>query len=287
MSGDFSEMKKRYKFLITFLVIISLCAGLIWWQFGNVRALYYWLKYSESDIDTMMNENSAQVETYLEENSSFQVRPSKPVEEELHKKGVIDDKELVNLITEQTTIKDMFGTELELSEEKNITIVESGEKIEDETLTQLKQDVASSLEVTQQDGNNDGTNSDAGKKNEDSPKPQSSEISECIAQVYVIKAKFVGELDVIYNKAFSEYKVLWRDMTDEQRTAKKKALLAEVYPRAAALERDCDNQINQLLSKLTKLLEDSGESTALTEQIRTAYYNEKSLKKAHYLSLIT
>ena len=76
-------------------------------------------------------------------------------------------------------------------------------------------------------------------------------------------------------------------MTEEQRTAKKKELLNEVYPRASALEKDCDTQMNDLLGKLTKLLKESGEGTGLVDQIRESYYNEKSLKKAHYLSLLT
>ena len=270
MCGDFSLMKKIYKILIILLVIVSLCAGLIWWQFENIRALYYWMKYSEDDIDALMSENSSQVETILEEKTEYQVRPSKPVEEELHKKGVIDDKELVNLITEQTTIKDMFGTELELSEDKKLTITESGENIDAETATQLKQEAETSTD----------------KKDEPSSDKE-SEISSSIAQVYVIKANFVGQLDVIYNQAFSEYKALWRDMTKEQRSAKKKELLSEVYPKASALERDCDAQIDQLLSKLTVLLKEAGDDTGLVDQIRNSYYNEKSLKKAHYLSLIT
>ncbi len=276
-------MKKTHKILISIIVIFSLCACLVWWQFGNIKALYYWVKYSDSDIDALMSENSEEVGTYLEENSKYNVRPSKPLEEELHKKGVIDDSELVSLITEQTTIEKMFGTELELGEDKNITIVESGEKVDAETANQLKQEAASNQNATQSE---ETTNK--GDSEEDSSKPDnSSEISACIAQVYVIKANFVGQLDVIYNQAFSEYKALWRNMTKEQRSAKKKSLLAEVYPKAAALERDCDDQIDKLLSKLTGLLKDAGESTGLVDQIRSSYQNEKSLKKAHYLSLIT
>lgn len=263
-------MKKTYKILITIGVILVLCVSLVWWQWGNIRALYYWVKYSGDDIDALMGKSFSEVENYLDDNPQYNVRPSKPIEEELHKEGVINDQELTNLITEKTTVEEMFGTELELSDDKKITIVESGEQIDADAANKLKEETASSSGQTE-----------TPKSNND------AEVSECIAQVYVLKAKFVAELDVIYNQAFSEYKALWRDMTEEERDAKKKSLLAQVYPRAASLERDCDAQMNQLLSKLSKLLQDAGDDTALVDQIRTSYYNEKSLKKAHYLSLIT
>ncbi len=263
-------MKKTHKILITIIAIFVLCASLVWWQFGNIRALYYWAKYSDDDIDTLMGKSFTEVENYLSDNPQYNVRPSKPIEEQLHKEGVINDEELTNLITEKTTVKEMFGTELELSDGQKITIVESGEQIDADEANKLKEETASSSGQTE------------------TPKPNNdAKVSECIAQVYVLKAKFVAELDVIYNQAFSEYQALWRDMTEEERDAKKRSLLAEVYPKASSLERDCDAQMNQLLSKLSKLLEDAGEGTGLADQIRESYYNEKSLKKAHYLSLLT
>ena len=263
-------MKKTYKILITIVVTLVLCASLVWWQWGNIRALYYWAKYSGDDIDTLMGESFSEVENYLNDNPQYNVRPSKPVEEELHKEGVINDEELTSLITEKTTVKEMFGTELELGDDQKITIVESGEKIDAAEANKLKEETASSSAQTE------------------TPKPNNdAKVSECIAQVYVLKAKFVGELDVIYDQAYSEYEALWRDMTEEQRDAKKKSLLAAVFPKASSLEKQCDNEINQILERLTNLLKESGDDTQLVDRIRESYYNEKSLKKAHYLSLLT
>ncbi len=263
------KMKKTYKKLIITAVIIALLSLIVWWQFGNIKTLYYWLRYSQSDIDLMMEKTFEEVEVYLEQNPNIVVRPAEPIEEELHKKGVINDEELTNLLTDKTTVKEIFGTDLELREDKSFENTENGQKVEVEDLNNLKQEASTEKETSS------------------APSDTDAQISECVAHMYVLKSSFVSRLDTIYNTAFSEYKELWPDMTEEERSAKKKSLLSEVYPQAVALETQCDTEVEKVVSKLKSLLKEAGQNTDLADKIYESYKNEKSLKKAHYLNLIT
>jgi len=262
-------MKKIHKILIILLVIIAIVAGLVWWQFGNIKAVYYWWKYSGSDIDDMLGSAHSGVEDYLKDNPQYSVRPSKPVEEELHKDGVITDDELTELITEETSVKEMFGTELELSDDKKLTITETGEQIDAETAKKLKENAAQKEEQPKE-----------------TPTGNDAEISACVAQMYVLKSSFVAQLEGLYNQAFGEYEAVYDQLNEAEREAKKKSIISSLYPKASALEKQCDTQVNQVLAKLEALLKESGGDTSLVGRIRDSYNSEKSLKKAYYLNQI-
>ncbi len=268
MCGVKDFMKKSYKILIIVAVIMAFLLVLVWWQFGNIKAVYYSLKYSKADIDTMLGKTFSEVQSYLDNNPNLNVRPAKPVEEELHKEGVLNDDELTSLITEKTTIEEMFGTGLDLDDDKNFTNTQNGEKLEVEDINKLKEEASPPTKEEENTSNID------------------AQISDCVARMYVLKSSFVSQLDQIYNTAFTEYKALWRSMTEEERSAKKNELLKRVYPQAVALEDECDKQVDEVITKLKSLLKESGQDNSLADKIYESYKNEKSLKKAHYINLV-
>lgn len=268
-------MKKSHKILIILAVIAVIIAALVWWQFGNIKAIYYWARYSDADIETMLENNFGEVGEYLEKNPEIGVRPTKPVEEELHKEGIIDDEELSNLITEKTTVKDIFGTDIDLDDDKSFTNTENGEKLEVEDINKLKEE------------NKDNQKPAPEQESNEAQSDINAQISECVAQMYVLKSTFVSQLDAIYDTAFAEYKAVWKSLTEDERMAKKKELLTRVYPQAAALEKECDAKVNEIVTKLRSLLEEAGQDTSLADKIYESYQNEKSLKKAHYINIIT
>jgi len=217
----------------------------------------------------MLSSAHSGVEDYLKDNPQYSVRPSKPVEEELHKDGVITDEELTKLITEETSVKEMFGTDIELNDDKKLTITETGEQIDSETAIKLKENATQSSEKPKETVNSND-----------------AEISACVAQMYVLKSSFVAQLEALYNQAFGEYEAVYDQLTEEERAVKKKSIISSLYPKAAALEKQCDAQVNEVLSKLEALLKASGGDVSLVGRIRDSYNSEKSLKKAYYLNQI-
>ena len=132
-------MKKKTIIILT--VIALFFAGLgavVWWHFDNIKAIYYGFKYSPDDIESKLTHVHDDVKKYLEDNPQFSVRPTEPVEEELHKEGMITDGELTGIITGDTSVVEVFGTELELDDNKKVIISESGQVLDKETAEKLK-----------------------------------------------------------------------------------------------------------------------------------------------------
>ena len=266
-------MKKKTIVILT--VVALLIAGIsavVWWQFDNIKAVYLGLKYSSEDIESKLSRTDDDVKKFLESNPQYSVRPIEPLEEELYKEGMITDKELTDIITGETTVADVFGTQISLSEDKKLTITESGQLLNKETADRLKQETEASKE------------NDTSQKDKDQDKNKvdnSAEISKNVAQLYVLKSSFVSRLDGLYNQAVADYRAL----TPEQKKNDGKTTIANrYYSSAASMEAECDAQVSAILTKIEKLLKEQGSDTALIDKIKASYYQEKSLKKAYYIN---
>ena len=160
----------------------------------------------------------------------------------------------------------------ELSEEEAIKIV-LGQSAEDNENEQ--KNISSGQTESQQPSKYDSVDAEMKAKND--------EIAQLVGKMYVLKAKFTGELKVIKEWVLDEYVRLPK----EQRTASLKAKIGkEAYAKAAVLEADCDAQVSEILQRMTVLLEETGQSTSIVEEIQTAYENEKMSTKSYYLSRI-
>lgn len=265
-------MKKKTKIILIILalVIVGLSA-VVWWQYGNIKAIYYGLKYSSEDIDSRMAHTHDDVKKYLESNPQYKVRPTEPVEEELHKEGMITDGELTDMIMGETSVEEVFGTQIELSEEKKLTITDSGQILDKDSAEKLKTEAKKEKE---EQGISE-------KDEKDSKVDNSQKISEYVAQLYVLKSNFVSRLEGLYNQAISDYMA----MTPEQRKSNGKTTIAnKYYSSAASMEAECDSKVSSILSELKILLSEQGSDMTLVDRIKMSYYEEKSLKKAYYVN---
>lgn len=112
------------------------------------------------------------------------------------------------------------------------------------------------------ENNNDVSNSNA-------------QIANLIGQIYVLRATFVGRLDSLIAQGKAELSA---------GTSSKKELASKYISLGSSLEAQCDSQIEGILSKLKQELSKNGGDLNIISQIRTAYRNEKSAKKAAILS---
>lgn len=109
-----------------------------------------------------------------------------------------------------------------------------------------------------------------------------TKVSELVAKMYSIKADFMGKLTAFESRIIADYKA----MPEEQRTTATKAkIVADNMSYIVGLEAQCDAQVDAVTSELTKIMTANGKDTALVDQIKSAYTNEKELKKAYYVSL--
>ena len=102
-------------------------------------------------------------------------------------------------------------------------------------------------------------------------------IQEQIATMYVLRSTYVGKLEAIAQSAIDEYSA--GAHTEENR----KQAVYDKLDQLTALEKECDDQVAQVVARLRELSKEAGRDDSLAKQVEQTYQEEKSLKKAAYL----
>ena len=121
------------------------------------------------------------------------------------------------------------------------------------------------------------------QKQESKPVDKKTEIvNKYLKQIYALKAEFLGKLANLKDEAQAEF----YKFPMEERTKKNKiAVMTDKVIDCYELENQCDIKIEALLKELKTELEKIGADTAIVAEIRKAYKEEKSVKKAYYIKL--
>lgn len=98
-----------------------------------------------------------------------------------------------------------------------------------------------------------------------------SHVDDIVARIYVLRSGYTGRVDSLIAQALADYRA--NKGTESE-------LMTQYVGKGYALEAECDAQIEALLSELSAELKRTGGDMGLVSQIRTAYQQEKSLKKA-------
>ena len=123
-----------------------------------------------------------------------------------------------------------------------------------------------------------------GKSDSDIAAKESEIINRYLYRIYEIKAEFLGKLSVIKDDAVKAYIALPKD----KRTRESKlGIVADRILECYELENSCDIEIEKVLTSLKAELMGIGADTSIVSEIREAYKNEKSTKKAYYLSKLS
>ena len=113
------------------------------------------------------------------------------------------------------------------------------------------------------------------------PPEYQKQLSALIAQVYVLREKYLAALENMEVSAKADYRAL----SDSQRTAGKLASLVSDYlARATRLEKECDGKMDAIIAQMETLIQANNGDMSLTDTVFNTYVNEKSLKKAWYMS---
>lgn len=259
------SMKKRRIVLIVLAVVLILLAAVGIWQRENIKAFVDSLRYSEDQIEQKLDDNTQKMQEIVDKTDYIQIRGAlTPEEEKALASGEITSNEAMQIVKGDTTL---------------------------ESLRELK-DKDSSRTANTPDVKD---NASDGKNNQTSPPPtepvqpakqptaadiMQEEVSSIVAQLYVEKSNFIGQLETLANQAVASY--------EASGGGKEKAteIMNSYLPTAASLESSADQKVNALLSQLEASLKKGGGDLSLVNEVRQCYYEEKSLKKSYYLSKI-
>lgn len=236
-------MKKRRKlkiFLIVLAVILAFIAGLIIWQWNNVNSFIYFLRYSEDDLNKMMDDNKNELNTAL--SSVNIVVPRELTEEEINalEEGIITEEDAVEISLGITTLE---------------------EKIQ-------KKDTE----------NTTGANTENNVSSQPASKEQEG-ASYLIAQLYVLKSSYMSKLDGLEAQAKSEYAstpaeqrtAAWKSSMMSKYAGKASALEGECDAKVESLIA----QIKEELSKTggdTSIINTIRSTYENEKQIKKAHY---------------
>lgn len=108
-------------------------------------------------------------------------------------------------------------------------------------------------------------------------------IGDKVIEIYSLKAYYLGQLGQLEAAVKSDYSAL---PENKRNIIGKKELVSKYMGRATSLMSQCDSRVESVLSELKSGLESYGADTSIIKRIRSAYENEKALKKAYYMSLV-
>jgi len=111
--------------------------------------------------------------------------------------------------------------------------------------------------------------------------PYQKQLSELLAAVYAMQAEYNNTLESMLERAKQEYSA----KTEAEKS--KSALVKwarEYISQASELEKACDSRMDEIVSRLSRLIKDNNGDSKLVDQVIEVYSTEKSLKKSWYLS---
>ncbi len=175
-------MKKSIKITLCILLVILLVIGFVAYQNRNtIEAFIDSKKYTQEELDERLTEKKDKLNTFLNESEGIVVR--EPTEEEAKAiaEGLLDEKQVVEMLTQTNTQEDQ--------------------------------------EPSTNNGQDGGNKSNANTPEKDPAEDESGKVvSESIAKLYMQKSKYLGMLDAIEAEAYSEYKAM---SAEDKKNAKK------------------------------------------------------------------
>lgn len=245
----------KRKIIISILIIIfAAVATIAVNQWNNISAIIDGIRYDEQELENKAVTTEAKVNEYLESNNFEKITPMTPEQEKALQSGQITPEDAVKVMTGSMTFE----------EAKEAASSGKSEKPSDSKTDAPEKEP----EKTPDTEKNEDVNYD-------------KLISEKVAQLYVVKSNFYAR----FNNCWAQEKARFLALPKEERTqAKILEIVKQCIPQGAAMEDECDAQVDAILKELKVLLDKAGRKDTLTSTIKKAYEEEKKSMKARLIN---
>ena len=276
-------------------IVIVLLTALTAWQWNNISAFIDGIRYDEEQIEKMASVSQDDVNRHMDE-ISISVTPLTPEEDEALQNGDITEEEAIAIMTGKTTFEEVL-TGSDVQDKSGSKEISGPNNLPDSKNDGGISDITTGSDDNEKQPMQDDApvNDKAGEPAKDSPEkePLSEDeadipeadydalISEKVAQLYVIKSNFYGQV----NTERARYKAMFLQLPkNEQTRARIAEIVKECVPQGVAMEKECDAQVNEVLKELKALLKEAGRDTSLADSIKSAYESEKKSMKAKLIN---
>lgn len=162
------------------------------------------------------------------------------------------------------------------------------EKLSDEGISALPEEAVEMMnngELTEKDAADiisgkttiDEVKNKKNNTDESQANSEASNISNLVAQIYSLRSSFVGKLDSLIAQAKAEWSA---------GGVNKKDFISKYIGLGTSLEGQCDAQFESIISQIKEELKRTGGDESIISELKKAYKNEKTAKKASILSQI-
>lgn len=242
----------RWMILGCLAILAAAVAVLAYWQRNNIKAVANFTKYSQEELEQKLQENDQAIQSAMGDAPEITVRPVTEEERQALRDGTLTQEELAGLL---------------LVTEEDTAVSQGGEP------PASAPEAASGEDRQEASGQTDSTAAPASA--------YEKELSSLIAKVYVLREEYLIALDNMQAAATADYKAI----PSEQRTKTAIGNLVSGYlSQASALEQECDSKMDGIVAELKQLLKENSGDMSLVDTVTYTYANEKSLKKAWYMS---
>ena len=286
--------KKKYIILFSILaVIIGAGTAFAVSQRNNIAAARLFMNYSTEELMDMLTDNEQRIVEALEDHMPVPVQDLTDEEKDLLASNMLSREEAVDILVERAmaeySLRDGRGDDAAQGRENDADLTQEGpqdsgssddwaqattiqeqENLEAFDLTDDAIDRSDEMDLIEFVAVNESVSFD-------------SSIVELIAEVYVLRAYFMGQLDALRGAATSEFMALPEDQRSQ-------ATMMEIGLRYAGtagnLEAEADGLMADIMSRLSAELQRTGGDTSLVNEIMASYAEEKSLMKAYFMSIL-
>lgn len=269
--------KKKIIIIFSILgVIVIAGVAFVISQRNNIAAARYLLNYSSDEISEKLAENEQRILDALDEHVPVRVPDLTDEEKELMASDDLTIEDAVSLLVERAAATEVSINQASLDNPDD----PSDEFLDEGPSAPLDTTFAEQGHLPDADVPPDNFDSDeTGVLTEYDE--SADVIIGLVAEVYVLRAYFTSRLDQLFSSAVSEYRAL----SEEEQSSMGMDIASKYIDLAFGLERECDGLMDDLVARLRAELQKTGGDSSFVNDIMSGYSEEKSLKKAYYLSL--
>ena len=259
--------------LVSLFVVLALAAGFVVYRnYSAIAGFLRGMQASSEDLQSQKEQNDQKQQELLNDLvPAVTVRDLTDEERAMLESGLLSEEEALALIRGETLAPTpSTETPAETTAVPVETTVPTSpvtEAVETEPVTTAQTTAQTTAETT-------AASSDTVSAGVAAALARQEEI---IAEIYLLRAIYLTEIDKLIQGAKQEYLALPKE---ERSLAAKMKIVEKLIPKGNKLEDECDAKMEALLSELTSVLQAQGLPTDVVAQIRATYKEQKEIKLA-------
>jgi uncharacterized protein (DUF433 family) len=263
--------------LLVFVLIICILAIVAFRFRGEIKAYIIAKTTSSEEILNNMN-NTMDPQTLLKDYNDINIRDLTEEEQKKLANDELSEDQIIDLITGSTKAPDPQPDNQE-NQDQAPTVSDQSSVTNNDSVKDPLENIQQHPEQRPPEKQSDAEKNPEAVENN----TENQEIARLVAQLYVVKSRSktaLADLKKDYSKRF------W-SLSKTEREAKKKDFMLEILDIVSEWEKNCDAEVEGILSQISELRKKSGQDNSLVDLLRKAYQQEKVYTKAYYLEDIS